>query len=165
MPPAAACFSQITYLKIVCRQGFLLIGSILLQGEFIRYIRRLFCFLAPQEEKLFLCWNIAQLAKVKFMKKHGEWQDLHICRNIRSIVCLNLPSFSGGLNPWGTPSTKEKLNWELTPPFVDDGLLEIVGFKDAWHGLVLLCPNGHGTRLAQAHKIRFEFHKGAADHA
>ncbi|KAI8562219.1 hypothetical protein RHMOL_Rhmol03G0017700 [Rhododendron molle] len=147
MPPAAACFSQITYLKIVCRQGFLLIGSILLQ------------------EKLFLCWNIAQLAKVKFMKKHGEWQDLHICRNIRSIVCLNLPSFSGGLNPWGTPSTKEKLNWELTPPFVDDGLLEIVGFKDAWHGLVLLCPNGHGTRLAQAHKIRFEFHKGAADHA
>ncbi|KAI8528761.1 hypothetical protein RHMOL_Rhmol12G0172500 [Rhododendron molle] len=27
---------------------------------------------------------------------------------------------------------------ELTPPFVDDGLLEIVGFKDAWHGLVLL---------------------------
>jgi hypothetical protein len=24
--------------------------------------------------------------------------------SIRSIVCLNLPSFSGGLNPWGTPS-------------------------------------------------------------
>ena len=37
----------------------------------------------------------------------------------------------------------------LTPPFVDDGLLEIVGFTDAWHGLVLLAPNGHGTRLAQ----------------
>ncbi|KAK6141138.1 hypothetical protein DH2020_025111 [Rehmannia glutinosa] len=46
---------------------------------------------------------------------------------------------------------------------MDDGLLEIVGFKDAWHGLVLLAPNGHGTRLAQAHRIRFEFHKGAAD--
>lgn len=24
--------------------------------------------------------------------------------SIRSIVCLNLPSFSGGLNPWGTPN-------------------------------------------------------------
>jgi hypothetical protein len=35
------------------------------------------------------------------------------------------------------------------PPLVDDGLLEIVGFKDAWHGLVLLSPKGHGTRLAQ----------------
>ena len=41
------------------------------------------------------------------------------------------------------------LQRELTPPFVDDGLLEIVGFRDAWHGLVLLAPNGHGTRLAQ----------------
>lgn len=38
---------------------------------------------------------------------------------------------------------------DLTPPFVDDGLLEIVGFRDAWHGLVLLAPKGHGTRLAQ----------------
>lgn len=41
------------------------------------------------------------------------------------------------------------LQRELTPPFVDDGLLEIVGFRNAWHGLVLLAPNGHGTRLAQ----------------
>ena len=26
--------------------------------------------------------------------------------SIRSIVCLNLPSFSGGLNPWGMPGTR-----------------------------------------------------------
>ena len=32
---------------------------------------------------------------------------------------------------------------------MDDGVIEIVGFRDAWHGLVLLSPNGHGTRLAQ----------------
>lgn len=38
---------------------------------------------------------------------------------------------------------------DLTPPYVDDGLIEVVGFRDAWHGLVLLAPNGHGTRLAQ----------------
>lgn len=38
---------------------------------------------------------------------------------------------------------------DLTPPYVDDGLLEVVGFRDAWHGLVLLAPKGHGTRLAQ----------------
>lgn len=40
---------------------------------------------------------------------------------------------------------------DLTPPFVDDGRIEIVGFRDAWHGLVLLAPNGHGRRLAQVH--------------
>ncbi|KAG5545451.1 hypothetical protein RHGRI_017815 [Rhododendron griersonianum] len=108
--------------------------------------------------------NIAQLAKVKIMKKHGEWLDLPISQSIRSIVCLNLPSFSGGLNPWGTPNTKKKRDRGLTPPFVDDGLIEVVGFRDAWHGLVLYAPNGHGTRLAQAHRIRFEFHRGATDH-
>lgn len=41
------------------------------------------------------------------------------------------------------------LQRDLSPPYVDDALLEIVGFKDAWHGLVLLAPKGHGTRLAQ----------------
>ncbi|KAG1368205.1 Diacylglycerol kinase 5 [Cocos nucifera] len=108
--------------------------------------------------------NIAQLAKVKIMKKHGKWEILHIPHSIRSIVCLNLPSFSGGLNPWGTPSTKKQRDRDLTSPYVDDGLLEVVGFKNAWHGLVLLSTKGHGTRLAQAHRIRFEFHKGAPDH-
>ncbi|XP_052177288.1 diacylglycerol kinase 5-like [Diospyros lotus] len=108
--------------------------------------------------------NIAQLAKVKIMKRHGEWEDLHISHSIRSIVCLNLPSFSGGLNPWGTPNAKKKRGRDLTPPYVDDGFLELVGFRDAWHGLVLFAPKGHGTRLAQAHRIRFEFHKGATEH-
>ncbi|XP_020598960.1 diacylglycerol kinase 5-like isoform X2 [Phalaenopsis equestris] len=108
--------------------------------------------------------NIAQLAKVKILRRHGHWEELHIPRSIRSIVCLNLPSFSGGLNPWGTPNHSKARNRDLTPPYVDDGILEVVGFRDAWHGLVLLAPHGHGTRLAQAHRIRFEFHKGAADH-
>lgn len=37
----------------------------------------------------------------------------------------------------------------LTPAYVNDGLIELVGFRDGWHGLALLTPNGHGTRLAQ----------------
>ncbi|KAJ0983642.1 hypothetical protein J5N97_011897 [Dioscorea zingiberensis] len=108
--------------------------------------------------------NIAQLAKVMIMRRHGQWDELEIPQSIRSIICLNLPSFSGGLNPWGTPNKKKKRDRDLTPPYVDDGLLEVVGFRDAWHGLVLLAPKGHGTRLAQAHRIRFEFHKAAVDH-
>ncbi|KAL2328284.1 hypothetical protein Fmac_021711 [Flemingia macrophylla] len=88
----------------------------------------------------------------------------HPANSIRSIVCLNLPSFSGGLNPWGTPNRRKQCDRDFTPPFVDDGLLEVVGFRNAWHGLVLFAPKGHGTRLAQARRIRFEFCKGAADH-
>lgn len=133
--------NQSTYLKLGCTQGW-------------------FCasLLHPSSR------NIAQLAKVKLMNRQGHWEDLCIPRSIRSIVCLNLPSFSGGLNPWGIPSRKKLSDRDLTPPYVDDGLIEIVGFRNAWHGLVLLAPNGHGTRLAQANRIRFEFQKGAADH-
>ncbi|KAK4344540.1 hypothetical protein RND71_034716 [Anisodus tanguticus] len=84
--------------------------------------------------------------------------------SIRSIVCLNLPSFSGGFSPWGSPNKKKLHERDLTPPYVDDCLLEVVGFRNAWHGLALLAPGGHGTRLAQANRIRFEFYKGAAEH-
>ncbi|KAG2592210.1 diacylglycerol kinase 5-like isoform X1 [Panicum virgatum] len=135
--------NQKQYLKLACTQGW-------------------FC------ASLFhpMSRNIACLAKVKIMKKSGKWETLEIPQSIRSIVCLNLPSFSGGLNPWGTPSKRKQRKRDLVmPPLVDDGLLEIVGFKDAWHGLVLLSPKGHGTRLAQAHRVRFEFLRGATDHA
>ncbi|CAK8575538.1 unnamed protein product [Lathyrus sativus] len=136
--------NQTTYAKLGCTQGW---------------------FFAPLIHPA--SRNIAQLTKVKFMQKPGQWQDLYIPPSIRSIVCLNLPSFSGGFNPWGTPNRKKQRDVivrDLTPPYVDDGLLEVVGFRNAWHGLVLLAPKGHGTRLAQAHRIRFEFCKGGADH-
>ncbi|KAK8493677.1 hypothetical protein V6N12_000662 [Hibiscus sabdariffa] len=134
-------FQQGTYAKLGCTQGW--------------FAASVF---HPSET------NVAQLAKVKVKTKTGPWQDLKLAPSIRSIVCLNLPSFSGGLNPWGMPSRRRQCNKDFTPPYVDDGLLEVVGFRNAWHGLVCLAPKGHGTRLAQAHRIRFEFHKGAADH-
>lgn len=43
------------------------------------------------------------------------------------------------------------------PAYVDDGLVEIVGFRNAWHGLTLLSSRGHGTRLAQVKYITFVF--------
>ncbi|KAL8505987.1 hypothetical protein ACS0TY_017008 [Phlomoides rotata] len=133
--------NQTTYAKLSCTQGWF------------------FASLKHPSSR-----NIAQLAAVKIMKRPGEWIDLHIPRSIRSIVCLNLPSFSGGLNPWGRPSRQKLHSRDLTPPYVDDGFFEVVGFRDAWHGLLLYAPKGHGTRLAQANRIRFEFRKGAVDH-
>ncbi|MCE5166137.1 Diacylglycerol kinase 5 [Datura stramonium] len=82
---------------------------------------------------------------------------MHPYSSIRSIVCLNLPSFSGGLNPWRRPNKKKLCERDLTPPYVDDVMLEVVSFRYAWHGLILFTPGGHGTRLAQANKIQFEF--------
>ncbi|KAK2975948.1 hypothetical protein RJ640_013440 [Escallonia rubra] len=54
---------------------------------------------------------------------------------------------------------------DFSPLYVDDGLIEVVGFQNILHGLVLFTSKGHGTRLAQAIKIRFEFKKDAVDHA
>ncbi|VVA31449.1 PREDICTED: diacylglycerol kinase [Prunus dulcis] len=133
--------NQGTYLKLGCTQGW-------------------FCASLSHPSSR----NIAHQTKIKIMKRQGQWEDLLIPRSIRSIVCLNLPSFSGGLDPWGKPNTKKVQYRDLTPPYVDDGLIEIVGFRDAWHGLILLAPKGHGTRLAQANRIRFEFCKGVAEH-
>ncbi|XP_020549385.1 diacylglycerol kinase 5 [Sesamum indicum] len=133
--------NQGTYAKLGCQQGWF------------------FASLAHPSSM-----NVAQMCKVKVMTKQGCWECIEIPPNIRSIVCLNLPSFSGGLNPWGSPSGMRRREKGFTPPYVDDGLIEVVGFKDAWHGLVLLAPKGHGRRIAQARGIRFEFHKGGAEH-
>ncbi|MED6145612.1 Diacylglycerol kinase 5 [Stylosanthes scabra] len=76
--------NQSTYAKLGCTQGW--------------FMASLF---HPADR------NIAQLAKVKVIRRRGQWEDLPIPPYIRSIVCLNLPSFSGGLNPWGTPNQKK----------------------------------------------------------
>ncbi|KAG6519255.1 hypothetical protein ZIOFF_022747 [Zingiber officinale] len=160
--------NQMTYLKLGCTQGWFCTSLFHPSSSTITEVVAVGIFIAILSVisiNLNITLNIAQLATMKIMRKTGHWEKLHVPRSIRSIVCLNLPSFSGGLNPWGTPDKKKQQDRELTPPFVDDGLLEIVGFKDAWHGLVLLAPGGHGTRLAQAHRVQFKFRKGAADHA
>ncbi|KAJ9550492.1 hypothetical protein OSB04_014537 [Centaurea solstitialis] len=186
---------------VVLKDGLQHLYFILLQSEIMNIffqIKYLLFFY-----KCYLDWmlidsqyrNIAQLAKIKIMKRNGRWEDLQISprydlftsfcvyyAGMRSIICLNLPSFAGGLNPWGAPNRKksrdvgttlqslstctythDSISRDLRPPYVDDGLLEIVGFRNAWHGLALLAPNGHGTRLAQTNRIRIEFHKGEAD--
>lgn len=133
--------NQSQYAKLTCMQGWFCVPC-------IHYNSR----------------NINQLAKIKIARKGEAWQKLEISRRIRSIVVLNLPSFSGGLNPWGTPSDKKSKEMGLTAPFVDDGLLEVVGFRDAWQGAALFAPKGHGVRLAQTHRLRIEFHPKENDH-
>ncbi|KAI5075753.1 hypothetical protein GOP47_0009829 [Adiantum capillus-veneris] len=107
--------------------------------------------------------NINQMGDIYIQRQNDQvWKKLKISKSIRSIVMLNLPSFSGGLNPWGAPHNDKSSKRKLTAAFVNDGRIELVGFRDGWHGLALLTPKGHGTRLAQAHKVRIEFHKGFA---
>ncbi|BFG25666.1 hypothetical protein CerSpe_119400 [Prunus speciosa] len=102
--------------------------------------------------------NLTSLAKVKVMRHLDQWERLDIPSSIKSILCLNLPIFHGGLKPWGIKNVKENENRHLTPSFIDDGHLEIIGFKD-----VFLPQNEHWIRLDQVRGIRFEFLEGAAE--
>ncbi|KAJ9686948.1 hypothetical protein PVL29_015694 [Vitis rotundifolia] len=98
------------------------------------------------------------------IKDQGQWKKLDFPHSIKSIVCLNMPSFPGGLDPWGLPKQKKKQRRNFTASYVDDQLLEVIGFKDAWHGEDFLPLDTHGTRLAQVDRIQFELQKGEAKH-
>ncbi|XP_040370306.1 uncharacterized protein LOC112190943 [Rosa chinensis] len=93
------------------------------------------------------------LAKVEVLKHHGDqWELLSIPSSIRSIVCLNLPSFLGGLTPWTTADIKKDQTRGLSSSFIDDGYLEIIGSKDD-----LLSQKKRWIRLDQVREIRFKF--------
>ncbi|XP_050381154.1 diacylglycerol kinase 1-like isoform X2 [Argentina anserina] len=99
------------------------------------------------------------LAKVEVLKHHGDqWKTLSIPNSIRSIVCLNLPSFAGGLNPWTKANVKKDQSINLTPSFIDDGRLEIIGSRDD-----MLCPKKRWIRLDQVREIRFKFIEDSAE--
>jgi len=56
--------------------------------------------------------HMAEVQVIDLIKKNGitgfDTSSFNLKCSIRSIICLNLPSFSGGLDPWGDPS-KNKL--------------------------------------------------------
>ncbi|XP_062008061.1 diacylglycerol kinase 5-like isoform X1 [Rosa rugosa] len=100
--------------------------------------------------------TLNSLAKV-WIIKDGKWELLSIPSRIKSIICLNLPTYLGEPSPWGTPNMKKDRERLLKPSFIDDGHLEIIGLTD-----VLLAQNEH-IRLGQVRGIRFEFIKDAAE--
>ncbi|KAJ9686924.1 hypothetical protein PVL29_015679 [Vitis rotundifolia] len=52
--------------------------------------------------------NIALPISVKIKDHQHQWKKLNLPQSIRSIVCLNMPSFPGGLDPWGKPNFRRK---------------------------------------------------------
>uniref|UniRef100_A0A5B7BN14 Putative diacylglycerol kinase 5-like isoform X1 n=1 Tax=Davidia involucrata TaxID=16924 RepID=A0A5B7BN14_DAVIN len=102
-------------------------------------------------------WTIGKIANVRIMKWDQDLEDLTIRQSIRSIVCCNLPGSPAALNPRGVPNVKKKQDRDLTPSYIDDGLLEVIGFEDG-------TLKGHGIRLAQVRRIIFKFEKGSVEH-
>ena len=47
--------------------------------------------------------NLRNYEKLQLIQMADCNNTFFLIFSIRSIICLNLPSFSGGLNPWGMP--------------------------------------------------------------
>eukprot|EP00475_Leptophrys_vorax_P038889 TRINITY_DN69469_c0_g1_i1.p1 TRINITY_DN69469_c0_g1~~TRINITY_DN69469_c0_g1_i1.p1 ORF type:complete len:442 (-),score=5.48 TRINITY_DN69469_c0_g1_i1:295-1620(-) len=104
---------------------------------------------------------IHMIAAISIQKAaDGPWEDLDLPNDLRALAVLNLQSYAGGRNPWGTGAESE---WKQARP--DDGLLELIGFKGGWHTMMVMGKMAGGVRLAQAHGLRIDLrgeHRRAA---
>ncbi|CAM9601191.1 unnamed protein product [Ectocarpus sp. 4 AP-2014] len=94
----------------------------------------------------------------------SDWETLELDSTLRGVVVLNLQSYGGGRNLWGTaqPGCWQKQFAKAAP---DDGLLEIVGITNIFKlGCIMGCnkAGARAHRLAQAAevelRIRSEIH-------
>ncbi|XP_056167127.1 diacylglycerol kinase 5-like isoform X1 [Syzygium oleosum] len=120
--------------------------------------------------------NIAQLVNVRIMRRQGQWEDLYVPRRLflstylwHGSLCMPIMHFTCAFMSLYSFFISVPLCASTCPAFLVDSILGESQtlrnhMRDAWHGLILLLPEGHGTHLAQTSGVRFEFKKGAADH-
>lgn len=70
---------------------------------------------------------------------------------LEGIMVLNLPSWAGGKNPWGSHSD------EWYPQSVSDNIVEVIGLKGSFHMGRIQGNMSDGIKLAQGSKVVFEW--------
>lgn len=74
---------------------------------------------------------------------------------VEGIVILNLLSWGGGANPWGT--SREEGNFQKPTHY--DGLLEVVGIPDISRLGLIQSKLAAGVRIAQGGSVSFSKYK------
>ncbi|CAM6023261.1 unnamed protein product [Sphagnum balticum] len=111
------------------------------------------CSAAPRARGIH---NIVRLQIKRPGSSTHDWEEIEIPHNIRAIVVLNLQSYAGGRKPWGHPSENTMKKEGFVEAKSDDGLLEIVGFRDGWHTAFVMISVLTAVRLCQAEAVRLE---------
>jgi len=79
-----------------------------------------------------------------------DGKALDIPNAVRGLVVLNVPSYAGGANPWGTKKSKVFLK-----PSISDGMFEVFGVKGAAHLARIQSKVSHGgLRLGQGKHMK-----------
>jgi len=99
-------------------------------------------------------------------KDKTELTTIRLPKKVKALVFLNVPSYSGGTNPWRTARNTEKVP-EQCSQSINDGIIEIFGMEGAFHiGRNLFSVTRGGIRVAQAEEvslITLEFVSGQVD--
>ena len=98
------------------------------------------------------------------IKKHDQddaYTDVDIPKDIRAIVLLNLQTYGGGRDIWGMHNEQNLERKGLQRPAKDDGLLEVIGFRNGWHTALVMgevaTQRVHGKRLGQGCAVEIFF--------
>lgn len=86
-------------------------------------------------------------------KTEEGWQELDIS-NYKSIVLLNIPSYAGGRNIWGTQQSKRGEYAEATPPSLSDGRLEVLAIENTCHLGCTIMKARRAVRIGQFKEVR-----------
>jgi len=90
----------------------------------------------------------------QFIEVEVDGVPCELAANIGAIIVLNLPSYMGGANLWGTH--KDEI---FTPPAIDDGKLELVAVTGSFHLANVSINLSSAIRLAQGKQIKIKFIK------
>ncbi|KAI8473588.1 MAG: diacylglycerol kinase accessory domain-containing protein [Monoraphidium minutum] len=94
----------------------------------------------------------------------GAWEALTVPPTIKALVVVNLQSYGGGRNIWGTKMRPDKARRRgFVEPSVDDGMIEVVGFTHGWQAMAVMITQAratHAKRLGQASGIRLTLRGG-----
>eukprot|EP01096_Ripella_sp_DP13-Kostka_P004224 TRINITY_DN16387_c0_g1_i2.p1 TRINITY_DN16387_c0_g1~~TRINITY_DN16387_c0_g1_i2.p1 ORF type:complete len:463 (+),score=179.30 TRINITY_DN16387_c0_g1_i2:60-1448(+) len=75
--------------------------------------------------------------------------------DLEGILVLNLPSYAGGSDTWGP--VDPSLSGKYKHVSFNDGLVEVIGIKGAFHLGQIVSGMTHGVRLAQGRKIKIDY--------
>ncbi len=101
---------------------------------------------------------IDRFASIKIKESSSdEWKELTVPSSISAIILLNLQTYGGGRDIWGVKNKKNLAKKQFKPPSCDDGLIEVLGFKNGWHTAMVMgevnSSSIHAKRLAQCNAI------------
>ena len=105
-------------------------------------------------ENLLCCQARELLVRVEVPDlETGEWREITLPPNIRSIVLLNGTTYAGGRHIWGQSASRSD-EYSGPPPAYNDGLLELVGTENTLHLSLMLIKVRRAIRIAQVHEVR-----------